>query len=94
MPYKSEEDKKRWEREHRAQRNARRRIQRVTEEKQQTIARRTPDQPQANETDSVWRLIVKCAVYLAFALLSVCVDAKIPAQTEAKSSQGPNHSAN
>lgn len=45
MPYKNQEDKKRWEREHRAQRNAQLRKQRVTEEIQPTIAKRAPARP-------------------------------------------------
>jgi len=92
MPYKNQEDKKRWEREHRAQRNAQRRRQRNTGINERIVEKEAPDPVKTGQTDSIWKTIVMCVVYIGLGLLTVFVNAKIHTPTDTNTSQGTSNS--
>ena len=63
MPYKNPEDKRRWEREHREQRNVRRRAQRLASAIE-------PDPASVHQFRSNWTTAVGLAVGIAVAFLA------------------------
>lgn len=73
MPYKNPEDKRRWEREHREQRNARRREKRSA--MQSRIVHAVPDPRSSKETTSGWKIFAGIAVGIGVALLSAVAGA-------------------
>ncbi len=68
MPYKNPEDKQRWEREHREQRNASRRRQHSGTQMEHIVPRSTPDPISQEETQDDWTV----PAAIVFALL-VCL---------------------
>ena len=67
MPYKDPERKRQWEREHREQRNARRRALRLTA---QTFVRRKPvPDPTPSQRPSGWKNILGLAVGVGIIIL-------------------------
>lgn len=57
MPYKDPKRKGQWEREHREQRNARRRRQRFGARMEPIVPRLAPDPIPAKEPTSVWKVV-------------------------------------
>jgi len=74
MPYKDRERKKQWEREHREERNARRRENRLAE--RAFLARHDPAVPQ--EPQSTWKTVLGWVVTIAFVALKVWSVASAP----------------
>ena len=68
MPYKNPEDKQRWEREHREQRNARRRKQHLSARTNPSFPTPAPDPTSQQEPKGDWEF----AVAIGFAVL-VCI---------------------
>jgi hypothetical protein len=66
MPYKNPEDKRRWEREHREERNARRRLNPNV----QSAYTPVPDPAPANEKSSGWKILASIAVGIGVAFLA------------------------
>ena len=68
MPYKDPERKRQWEREHRDQRNARRRELRLTT---QTVVtpKPVPDPALTGETTSAWKIVAGLTVGVGIALV-------------------------
>jgi hypothetical protein len=62
MPYKDTENKRQWEREHREQRNARRRQRRFEMQSAPVIPKRAPDPIPAKETVSGWGMLIGIGV--------------------------------
>jgi ferric-dicitrate binding protein FerR (iron transport regulator) len=71
MPYKNPEDKRRWEREHRKQRNAQRRMQHLNTTTASFVPKPTPDPPSDQKSTSAWKGILGLAVGLGVVLLAV-----------------------
>jgi hypothetical protein len=71
MPYKNPEDKRRWEQEHREQRNAQRR-QRYSES--WPVLTAMPDPP-PKETTNTWKMLASVVVVIGGVLLSVIAGA-------------------
>jgi ferric-dicitrate binding protein FerR (iron transport regulator) len=63
MPYKNPEDKRKWEQEHREQRNARRR-------QRPSANRATPDPVSAKQKASGWEILASIAVAIGLILLA------------------------
>jgi hypothetical protein len=63
MPYKTPEDKRRWEREHRHQRNEQRK-KRLAAPIMPILAKPVPDPVSAQEPESGWKTILGLAVGL------------------------------
>jgi hypothetical protein len=73
MHYKNPEHKRQWEREHRTERNAKRRMRRL-EDKNDLIGRNpAPDPILAQKPKSSWKEIISFAVGLGILLLAVCL---------------------
>lgn len=70
MPYKNPEDKRRWEREHRGQRNAQRRAQRLGLHKTRMVPEPMPRTLSDGKPKGVWKIILALAVGFGVALLS------------------------
>jgi len=66
MPYKNPEDKQKWEREHREQRNARRRIQGARSAR---IVAKPAHDPISDQEPSTWKSILGWAVGIGVVLL-------------------------
>ena len=84
MPYKNPEDKKRWEREHRQQRNAMRRSQRL--QRQVNVM---PDLESDQAATSGWKTFFGFAIGFGFVLLAVLGGASValgPASGKASAS--------
>ena len=77
MPYKDPERKRQWEREHREQRNARRRALRLTA---QTVspAKPVPDPAANQQHTSGWKMFLGLAVGLGMALAAALGGAGLP----------------
>jgi hypothetical protein len=69
MPYKNPEDKRRWEREHRQQRNVRRRMHRSDNAIVSAIPNRAPDPGSDQEPTNGWKLLLGLALGVGGALL-------------------------
>jgi hypothetical protein len=85
MPYKNPEDKRRWEREHREQRNAQRR-KRLAAPIKPILAKPVHDRVSAKETESDWRIILGLAVGLGVVLLAAFSGIDVPVQTTNRTS--------
>jgi len=70
MPYKNPEDKRRWEQEHREERNARRRL-RPSNMQSPPGPAVTPDPLPASEKSSGWKILAGIAVGIGVAVLGV-----------------------
>jgi len=70
MPYKNPEDKRRWEQEHREERNARRRL-RYPDTQSMPAPTASPDPAPATEKSSGWKILASIAVGVGIALLGV-----------------------
>ena len=79
MPYKDPERKRQWEREHREQRNARRRGLRLTA---QTVVspKRAPDPAPKQSPTSGWKDILVLAVGVGIALAVALAGAGLPGE--------------
>ena len=77
MPYKNPEDKRRWERAHREQRNAQRR-KRLAAQIKPIPAKPAPDPVSMKETKSGWKTIVGLAVGFGFVLLATLAGMSAP----------------
>ena len=71
MPYKNPENKQQWEREHRDQRNARRRQRRLETRSEPVIPKRTPDPISYQQSTGGWELVLGLAIGLGIVLLAV-----------------------
>lgn len=80
MPYKNPEHKRQWEREHREQRNAMRRAQRLAARSgHPSTPKLAPDPMSDQESQSGWKLILGFAVGLGVVLLAAIAGANPPA---------------
>lgn len=70
MPYKDPERKKQWEREHREQRNADRRKQRLAEQPKPDFPGLAPDPVADRPAKSGWKMIFGLAVGIGVVLLA------------------------
>jgi len=77
MPYKNPEDKRRWEREHREQRNAQRR-KRLAAPMKPILPKPAPDPIAAKEMESGWKTILGLAVGLGVVLLGASAGIATP----------------
>jgi ferric-dicitrate binding protein FerR (iron transport regulator) len=78
MPYKNPEHKRQWEREHRKQRNAQRRMKRL-ERKNDIIARNPAADPNSErKPKSGWKGIIGLAVGLGIVLLTALGGVSVP----------------
>ena len=94
MPYKNPEDKKRWEREHRTQRNAQRKA-RESFENSAPIARNTaPDPGRASEPGNGWQIILGLVVWVGVMLLIAFVGASLPPPDVPDTPSGSGDQAN
>jgi hypothetical protein len=77
MPYKDPERKRQWEREHREQRNARRRALRVTA---QTVVtpKPVPDPPTSHQHTGGWKDIFGLAVGVGILMLAAFAGTNLP----------------
>jgi len=80
MPYKDQERKRQWEREHREQRNARRRELRLTTQPILT-PKAAPDPLPNQPPTSGWKIFVGLAVGLGIALLAAFGGVGLPTST-------------
>ncbi len=78
MPYKDLERKRQWEREHREQRNARRRALRVTP-KTKAIPKPAPDPAPSQQPTSGWKDILGLVVGAAILIVAAFAGASISA---------------
>src|SRR5262249_66795 len=70
MPYKDPERKKQWEREHREERNARRRKEHLSTPSRAMAAKPTPGPSPHQEPQSAWKAIAALVVGLGVVLLA------------------------
>ena len=71
MPYKNPERKRQWEREHREQRNARRRMQHVSARSgPQSIAKPSLDPVSDQKSQDTWKTILGWAIGIGVVLLA------------------------
>jgi hypothetical protein len=71
MPYKNPEDKRKWEREHREQRNARRRMQRPNARSgYPSITKPAPDPLSNQNPQDTWKNILGWAIGIGVVLLA------------------------
>jgi hypothetical protein len=71
MPYKNPEDKRKWEREHREQRNARRRMQRPNAwSGYPSITKPAPDPLSNQDPQNTWKTILGWAIGIGVVLLA------------------------
>jgi ferric-dicitrate binding protein FerR (iron transport regulator) len=69
MPYKDSERKRQWERDHREQRNARRRMQHLAGRSRPIVTNATPDPISRQEPRSTWKIVAGIGAFgLAVAL--------------------------
>ena len=78
MPYKNPEDKRRWERDHREQRNAQRK-KRFGAPMKPIFPKPAPDPVAAKEMESGWKTILGLAVGLGVVLLTALGGIRLPA---------------
>jgi hypothetical protein len=78
MPYKNPEDKRQWEREHRKERNARRRKQYFAPRAAPTVQKRPHDPISAQEPKHGWKPILGFAVGLGVVLLAAFAGLNLP----------------
>lgn len=78
MPYKNREDKARWEREHREERNARRRDQYLAPRTAPIVQKRAHDPISAPEPKSGWKVIIGVAVGVGVVLLAALGGVTVP----------------
>jgi hypothetical protein len=79
MPYKDPERKREWEREHREQRNARRRMQHITARSgQQNIAKPSFDPVSDQKSEDTWKTILGWAIGIGVVLLGILAGVRIP----------------
>ena len=72
MPYKNPERKRQWEREHREQRNARRRMQDVNARSgRQSIAKPLPHPVSDQKSHDPWKTILGWAIGIEVVLLAI-----------------------
>ena len=79
MPYKNSEDKRRWEQEHREQRNAQRR-QRQSEVHNSIVPGAPPDPFAPREATSVWKIVAGVAVGMGIVMTAVAKPLRCPAR--------------
>ncbi len=91
VPYKNPESKRQWEREHREQRNERRRMQRLAAGMNYSIADRVPD-PFSNhqQPKSGWKVIIGLAVGFGVVLLAAFAGVSLPPSGSIGPSCGSN----
>ena len=89
MPYKNPEDKRRWEQEHREQRNARRRQGQLGIHLP-PIPALTPDSVPAKETTRGWEPLAAIAAGIAIVLLSVLGASQINSAAYGSENLGKN----
>jgi hypothetical protein len=70
MPYKNPEDKQKWERDHREQRNVRRRVHRVDAQSGHVIAQIALDRISDQNPRGTWKAILGWAVGIGVVLLA------------------------
>jgi hypothetical protein len=70
MPYKNPEDKRRWEREHRAQRNTLRRAQRLGTMTPPRARNTAPDRVSGQEVKNGWKILLGLAIGFGVAILA------------------------
>ncbi len=70
MPYKNPEDKRRWEREHREQRNAKRRRRHLGAQMEPIVPKSAPDPIPDQESTNGWKVIIGLAVGFGVVLLA------------------------
>ena len=80
MPYKDPERKKQWEREHRHERNARRRQQKASAQLRATLPNPPSRLTSSREATSNWRSIGGLVVGLGLVLLAALGAANIPSE--------------
>jgi hypothetical protein len=85
MPYKDPERKRQWERKHREQRNAKRRLQNTTVRSgQQSIAKPSPDPVSGQKTQVTWKTILGWAIGIGVVLLAAIGGVNPPASSLAR----------
>jgi len=78
MPYKYPEDKRRWEQEHREERNARRRTQYLAPRTAPIVQKRAHDPLSAQEPKYSWKPILEFALGLGVVLLVAFAGLNLP----------------
>jgi ferric-dicitrate binding protein FerR (iron transport regulator) len=79
MPYKDPERKRQWEREHREQRNAARRKQRMTEGSgQRVIPRLMADPDSSQQSGNGWKALASIAIGIGVVLLAAVAGVNPP----------------
>jgi uncharacterized membrane protein len=78
MPYKDAENKRQWEREHREQRNARRRQRRLQMQNEPAILKRVADPIPAKEKGSGWAILMGIGVLIVGVGLAVIGATPVP----------------
>ena len=92
MPYKDPERKRQWEREHREQRNAQRRMQRLSEPSRYVSAPRpAPDISSSRKSQATWKTILGWTLGIGFVLLAALAGASLPTPGDLGASPGPGN---
>ena len=78
MPYKNPERKRQWEREHREQRNAQRRIRRLEAENDIIARKAAPDPNSHHQRKGGWKGIIGLVVGLGVVLLATLAGVSLP----------------
>jgi ferric-dicitrate binding protein FerR (iron transport regulator) len=78
MPYKDSARKRQWEREHREQRNAQRRMRRLEPKNGLSSRNSSPDPTLAQKPNRGWKGVVGLAVGLGFVLLAALGGINLP----------------
>ena len=78
MPYKNPENKKRWERERREIRHARRRQNHLERQTDDFVCRTSPDPVSQQNSPNGWKMVAALAVEVGIALVSAFAGVKLP----------------
>jgi hypothetical protein len=78
MPYKNPEDKRKWEREHRVQRNDRRRKRHLDVQDTHSSPKRVPDPVSNHKTKSGWTVLAGVVLAVGIGVFAGLLGARIP----------------
>lgn len=81
MPYKNPEDKRRWEREHREIRNARRRQIRSKRQTNDFVQQTAPDPASQQNSTNGWKMLAALAVGVGIALVGAFAGVTLPSSS-------------
>jgi len=88
MPYKDPERKRQWEREHREERNAMRRAQRIAAENRPPLPKPTPDPIAPQKPTSGWKALLGIACAVGLRIITIIAGTPIPPATDLGSPGG------